>query len=59
MIFTKKAIYPFTKFYQPCNFTMDPEHHADQSCQLAQYVGVYRKYGHLFAKLDPLGIYNK
>lgn len=49
----------FTQFYPPCHFKIDPETLQTAACPLSFYVGVYRKYGHYYAKLDPLGLYNK
>ena len=48
-----------TKFYHDCAFRVLKDEHEDHSCQMANYLHVYRRYGHLYAKLDPLGIYDK
>lgn len=49
----------FSEFYRRCEFALLKDEHADHSCSMANYVHTYRRYGHLYAKLDPLGIYDK
>jgi 2-oxoglutarate dehydrogenase complex dehydrogenase (E1) component-like enzyme len=51
--------FAFSKFYHPCEFKLTPEHAEATICSLGNYVKLYRKYGHHYAKLDPLGLYNK
>jgi 2-oxoglutarate dehydrogenase complex dehydrogenase (E1) component-like enzyme len=51
--------FKFSSFYHSHNFTVSPEHLQLQTCKLAAYVGAYRKYGHYYASLDPLSLYNK
>ncbi len=47
-----------SKFYQPTEFKYDPDHHQLRSGKLHYYVGLFRKYGHHSAELDPLKLYN-
>ena len=49
----------FSEFYRRCEFKLIAEEHEDQACSMANYIQMYRRYGHLYAKLDPLGIYDK
>ena len=49
----------FSRFYHPCKFTLAPERAKLGSCALGNYVHQYRAHGHHYAKLDPLGLYNK
>ena len=49
----------FSEFYRRCEFKLIKEEHEDHSCELANLIHTYRRYGHLYAKLDPLGIYDK
>lgn len=51
--------YNFSKFYHPCNMKITPEHAEKAICFLGNYVKIFRAYGHYYAKLDPLGLYNK
>ncbi len=51
--------FPFSKFYHPCNFTLTSEAIELANCSLANYVRLFRAHGHYYAKLDPLGLYNK
>lgn len=48
-----------TEFYHPDKFCINLETLENESCLLAHYISFYRKHGHIYAKLDPLGIYNK
>lgn len=50
--------FPFSHFYHPCRFAL-PAHLAPLACKLTAYVALYRAYGHYYATLDPLGLYNK
>lgn len=49
----------FSHFYHPCSFKLTPDQAQMSACQLGHYVHQYRAYGHHYAKLDPLGLYNK
>lgn len=49
----------FSQFYHPQKFTLDPSVLESQVCKLNSYVSTYREYGHHYAKLDPLELYNK
>jgi 2-oxoglutarate dehydrogenase complex dehydrogenase (E1) component-like enzyme len=51
--------FPFSKFYHPCKFALNAETLDLATCSLANYVKLYRAYGHYYTKLDPLGLYNK
>jgi hypothetical protein len=51
--------FPFSRFYHPCRFTLTPEAVELANCSLGTYVGLFRAHGHYFARLDPLGLYNK
>lgn len=48
-----------TEYYHPCKFMINSEYAEKYSCNLAFYFDQFRKHGHHYAKLDPLGIYNK
>lgn len=48
-----------TEFYHPCTFKINPDNELNSACMLALYFSYFRRYGHHYAKLDPLGIYNK
>lgn len=56
---TSKIFRFSTEFYHPCSFKLDPEAQLSTACMLALYFSYFRRYGHHYAKLDPLGIYNK
>ena len=60
-MFTKivKNIYRFSSFYHPSKFNLKPQDVTLSSCLLANYIKQYRTYGHHYAKLDPLNLYNK
>lgn len=60
-MFTKiaKNIFTFSSFYHPCKFNLTPEHALLSTCNLGNYVRQYRAYGHYYAKIDPLNLYNK
>ena len=49
----------FSEFYRSCEFKLLKEEHEDHACAMANYIHTFRRYGHLYAKLDPLGIYDK
>jgi 2-oxoglutarate dehydrogenase complex dehydrogenase (E1) component-like enzyme len=51
--------YQFSQFYHPCSFQLDPNTLKTAACPLKSYVSLFRTYGHYYAKLDPLGLYNK
>lgn len=48
-----------TDFYHPCSFNLDANNVPGSGCSLGAYVDYYRRHGHHYAKLDPLGLYNK
>lgn len=48
-----------TEFYHPCSFKLNSDAQEESACLLASYFNYYRSHGHHYAKLDPLGIYNK
>lgn len=58
MLFKHSSLFRFSQFYHPCRQLIDVDYVRKQSCRLATYVGCYRQYGHYFANLDPLAIYN-
>lgn len=49
----------FSQFYHPHKFSIDTTVLESQVCKLRNYVTTYREYGHHYAKLDPLELYNK
>lgn len=49
----------FSKFYRHCEFQILKDQHQDHACEMANYIHIYRRYGHLYARLDPLGLYDK
>lgn len=46
-------------YYTPCNFDIKHIPYEQVACVLSNFISYYRKYGHYYAKLDPLSIYNK
>ena len=48
-----------SKFYHPCKYELNHDYVSKQACKLAAFVNCYRHYGHFFAKLDPLNLYNR
>ena len=59
MILSRYPFFAFSNFYHPCKFVLQPELIRKHHCKLGIYVDSYRQYGHLFAKLDPLELYNQ
>jgi 2-oxoglutarate dehydrogenase complex dehydrogenase (E1) component-like enzyme len=51
-------IWEFSKraFYRPCEFKVEVEELRELMCPLGMYIDCYRKYGHHYAKLDPLSL---
>jgi 2-oxoglutarate dehydrogenase complex dehydrogenase (E1) component-like enzyme len=60
MIRLHSRLFKFSNdFYHPCHFKLNIDAVDKQTCSLAVYVNYFRRYGHHFAKLDPLDVYNK
>ena len=49
----------FSQFYHPHKFSIDPTVLEPQVSKLHSYISTYREYGHHYARLDPLELYNK
>lgn len=48
-----------SKFYHPPDFKYDPEYQLSQASKSQYFVNLYRKYGHHYAQLDPLNLYDE
>jgi len=56
---TQKLFKFSNNYYTPCSFDVKHVPYEQATCALSNYISYYRRYGHHYAKLDPLGIYNK